>query len=70
MRLSDAFKMISFDWNEVRVTAASEIAESMVGFVHPKRSASNLRRILHSVFESQYSFDLENFPETEPGQVD
>ena len=63
-KADEAFRKIqeiSFDWNEVRVTAASEIAESMVGFVDPKRSASNLRRILHSVFESQYSFDLENF---------
>lgn len=47
------------DWNEVRVTAVSELAEHMSGHVEPKRSASNLRNVLHNVFESYYSFDLE-----------
>ena len=30
---------ISFDWNEVRVTAVGEIAESMIGYPEPRRSA-------------------------------
>jgi endonuclease-3 len=49
----------SFDWNEVRVTTASELAEYMSGSLDPRRSARNVKRFLHSVFESQYSFDLE-----------
>ncbi len=60
---------ISIDWNEVRVTSAAEIAESMVGFPEPRRSASNLRRVLQSVFESQYSFDLEHLKKQNLGKT-
>ncbi len=49
----------SFDWNEVRVTAVSELAEAMAGYVQPKRSANNLRKSLQGLFETYYSFDLE-----------
>lgn len=45
-----------FDWNEVRVTTISELAESMQGSAE---SAANLKRTLHSLFEIHYSFDLE-----------
>ncbi len=60
---------ISIDWNEVRVTSAAEIAESMVGFPEPRRSAANLRRVLQSVFESQYSFDLEHLKKQNLGKT-
>jgi endonuclease-3 len=52
-------KNVSFDWNEVRVTAVTELAESMPGLPEPKQSAANVRRLLHGVFESIYAYDLE-----------
>ena len=48
-----------FDWNEVRVTTIAELAELMAGLNDPNESASRLKRTLHSVFETYYSFDLE-----------
>jgi endonuclease-3 len=48
-----------FDWNEVRVTTVSELAEVMSVLVDPSSAASRLKRSLHSVFETHYTFDLE-----------
>ena len=49
-----------FDWNEVRVSTVKELAEAMRDLPDPQAAASNLKRILQTVFESTYSFDLEN----------
>ena len=59
----------AFDWNEVRVTAVSELAEHLSGYVEPKRSASNLRNVLHNVFESYYSFDLDGLRKQNLGKT-
>lgn len=67
-----AFKRIhtaAFDWNEVRVTAVSELAEYMVGYAEPKRSASNLRKVLHNVFETHYSFELDHLRKQNLGKT-
>ncbi len=48
-----------FDWNEVRVSTVKELAEAMKDLPDPAAAASNLKRILQTVFESTYSFDLE-----------
>ena len=48
-----------FDWNEVRVTTVAELAELMSGLSDANESATRLKRTLHSVFETFYSFDLE-----------
>lgn len=48
-----------FDWNEVRVTTVTELTEVCRGLPNPAAAASNIRRALHSIFESQFSFDLE-----------
>jgi endonuclease-3 len=50
---------IFFDWNEVRVTTVNELAEVMKDLPEPVIAASNLKKILQGVFESTYSFDLE-----------
>jgi hypothetical protein len=50
----------AFDLNEIRVTTVAELAESMQGLVDPTRAALALRRVLQSVFESTYSFSLDN----------
>ncbi len=48
-----------FDWNEVRVSTVTELAEAMKELPEPTVAASNLKKLLQSVFESTYSFDLE-----------
>jgi endonuclease-3 len=48
-----------FDWNEVRVTTVTELTEICRGLPNAAATASNIRRSLHGIFESQFSFDLE-----------
>lgn len=48
-----------FDWNEVRVTTAAELTEVMAPLEDPAASATRLKRTLHSVFETHYTFELE-----------
>jgi endonuclease III len=48
-----------FDWNEIRVSTVNELAEVMKELPEPTVAASNLKKILQGVFESTYSFDLE-----------
>jgi endonuclease-3 len=48
-----------FDWNEVRVSTVTELAEAVKELAEPTTAASNLKKLLQSVFESTYSFDLE-----------
>jgi endonuclease-3 len=52
-------RQLSFDLNEIRVTTVAELAESLAGAVNPRLAAWNLKRLLHSVFEQQYAFDLD-----------
>jgi endonuclease-3 len=49
----------SFDLNEVRVTTVAELAEVLVGLPDPSKAALSLRRALQAVFESSYSFSLD-----------
>ncbi len=48
-----------FDWNEVRVSTVTELAEVGRVLPDPLATASNVKRVLQGVFESTYSFDLE-----------
>jgi hypothetical protein len=48
-----------FDWNEIRVTTIGELVESLAGLADPPATAGALKQILQSLFEVQYSFDLE-----------
>lgn len=58
-----------FDWNEVRVSTVSELAELMTPLRDPKAQAANLKRALQSVFEATYSFDLEAMKKKNLGQA-
>jgi len=57
-----------FDWNEVRVTSIRELAELMKPLNDPKSSATRLKRVLQSLFESHYSYDLEPMRKQNIGQ--
>jgi endonuclease III len=48
-----------FDWNEVRVTSLAELSEVLHRLPDPRAAAGRIKRVLHSVFEAAYSFDLE-----------
>jgi endonuclease III len=63
-RLSRQF----FDWNEVRVSTVNELSEVMKDLPDQTAAASNLKRILQGVFESTYSFELEQLKKQNLGQ--
>jgi endonuclease-3 len=48
-----------FDWNEVRVTTAKELAETMKSLGHPMMAAERMKKLLYGIFETFYQFDLE-----------
>lgn len=49
-----------FDWNEVRVSTVRELSEVMACLPEPPAAANRIKRVLQSVFESLYSFDLDD----------
>jgi len=48
-----------FDWNEVRVTTISELSEVMSSLPDPAAAANRVKRVLQSIFENTYCYDLE-----------
>lgn len=52
-------QQLFFDWNEIRVTTVRELAESMESVPDAIAAATRMKQCLQSVFEGQYSFDLE-----------
>lgn len=55
-RLQERF----FDWNEVRVSSARELAEALAGLPHAEARAQRIIDFLQEVFETTFSFDLES----------
>ena len=49
-----------FDWNEIRVTTIRELSEVMARLSDPPAAANRVKRVLQSIFESTYSYDLED----------
>jgi hypothetical protein len=60
---------IYFDWNEVRVTTVTELAESLRGLPNPSAAALRIKRNLQAIFESRYSFDLEDLRKMNLGKA-
>lgn len=58
-----------FDWNEVRVSTLRELAEAMKPLNDPEEAATRLKRVLQSVFETHYTFDLEPMRKQNLGQA-
>ncbi len=65
----EKLKTSFFDWNEVRVSTAKELAEIMHELGDPESAAAHLKGILQSVFESEYSFDLESLKKKNLGDA-
>lgn len=64
-----AVKSSFFDWNEVRVTTVKELAEVMTALPDPSEAAAHLKAILQTVFESEYSFEMEALKKQNIGQA-
>lgn len=58
-----------FDWNEIRVTTVTELAEAMGELHDPLAAASRVKRSLQTIFEKQYSFDLETLKKQNLGKA-
>jgi endonuclease III len=58
-RVFQSLKSDYFDWNEVRVSTVRELAEVCKSLNDPNEAATRIKRVLQSVFETHYSFDLE-----------
>ena len=50
-----------FDWNEVRVSAVVELQEIMAELPESEQRSLRLKRILKYIFESTYSFDVDEW---------
>lgn len=48
-----------FDWNEVRVTTVAELAEVCRNLNAPEEAAARIKKTLHGIFETYYSFDID-----------
>ena len=58
-----------FDWNEVRVTTVSELAESIKRLPNATGAAARLKKNLHALFETYYSFDIEELKKQNLGKT-
>lgn len=58
-----------FDWNEIRVTTVKELSEVMHALPDAVRAAANLKGVLQSVFESEYSFEIDSLKKQNIGQA-
>jgi endonuclease III len=63
-------KELYFDWNEVRVTTITELAEGMTGIPDATAAAQRVKKALQSIFEATYSFDLEGLKKLNLGKAE
>jgi hypothetical protein len=59
----EAFAALShnfFDWNEIRVSTVRELAEEMPRLPDPSAAGQRVKRVLQSIFDATYAFDLED----------
>lgn len=62
-RAEDSFARLQqdfFDWNEVRVSTVRELSEVFCDLPEPVEAASRVKRVLQSIFETSYSFELDS----------
>src|SRR5436190_7757462 len=63
-------KELYFDWNEIRVTTVTELAEGMGGIPDASASAQRVKRALQSIFEGGYTFDIEPLKKQNIGKAE
>ncbi len=64
-RLQESF----FDWNEVRVTTVSELCETLHNLPSPAAAALRIKKNLQSLFETRYSFDIDDMVKMNQGKA-
>ena len=64
-RLQESF----FDWNEIRVTTVTELQEKVHNLPDPAAAAMRVKKNLQSLFESRYSFDLDDMVKMNQGKA-
>lgn len=64
-RLQESF----FDWNEVRVTTVSELCETLHNLPEPAAAALRIKKNLQSLFETRYSFDIDDMVKLNQGKA-
>ncbi len=57
------------DHNEVRVTTVTELADSLKVLPDPTAAAVRLKKTLQAIFETRYSFDLEDMRKMNQGKA-
>ncbi|MDO5582181.1 MAG: hypothetical protein Q4G69_13720 [Planctomycetia bacterium] len=55
----EAIERYFVDWNEVRVSTASDLAELFPSVQAPGKQSERVRRVLQWIFELQYNFDMQ-----------
>lgn len=63
-------KELYFDWNEIRVTTVTELSEGMNGVPDAMAAAQRVKKSLQSVFEANYSFDMEAMKKQNLGKAE
>jgi hypothetical protein len=63
-------KELYFDWNEIRVTTVTELAEGMGGIPDASGAAQRVKRSLQSIFEGSYSFEMETLKKQNLGKAE
>jgi hypothetical protein len=59
-----------YDWNEIRVTTVTELAEGMNGVSDASGAAQRVKRALQSIFEANYTFDIEPLKKQNLGKAE
>jgi hypothetical protein len=58
-----------YDWNEVRVTTATELSQVLANLPDPMKAARRLKGNLQGVFEEFYTFDLDHLKKENLGKA-
>lgn len=58
-----------FDWNEVRVTTATELSQVFARLPEPAKAAQRLKGNLQAIFEEFYTFDLDHLKKENLGKA-
>ena len=58
-----------FDWNEVRVTTVTELAEVLHNLPDSSAAAVRVKKNLQSIFETRYSFEIEDMVKMNQGKA-
>jgi endonuclease III len=58
-----------FDWNEVRVTTISELAQCLHSLPHANQAAARIKQCLQSLFEARYQYEIDDLKKANLGKA-